>query len=317
MRGVIRAKWRPSLWMVIGGVILAVLALPVLGLITLPFLRAQFGDSAYLVAGMGVLGGAALLGFVLWRLLLRPIHALSAHAKSVADGAEPEALAHYGTTELRDLGQVVLDMGASLKSREAAVRAYSEHITHELKSPTTAILGAAEMLGDADLSASDQRLLSTIQTSGHRMAALLGALREFAAASDRDYRGTVLLDEVIAELRDGFPMLSIEADSARLNISAEGLSMVLLHLLGNSAAHGAGRVCIQFSDVQLLYEDDGKGIAAEAAPHIFEPFFTTRRESGGTGMGLAIVARLLDAHGGAIRLLPCAKGARFEVTLPN
>ena len=52
------------------------------------------------------------------------------------------------------------------------------------------------------------------------------------------------------------------------------------------------------------------------ATQIFDSFFTTRRDSGGTGMGLAIVRAMLDAHGGAIRLLDSERGTAFELTIP-
>ena len=62
--------------------------------------------------------------------------------------------------------------------------------------------------------------------------------------------------------------------------------------------------------------DDGEGVSPNNRTQIFDSFFTTRRDSGGTGMGLAIVRAMLDAHGGAIRLLDSEKGTAFELTFP-
>ena len=62
--------------------------------------------------------------------------------------------------------------------------------------------------------------------------------------------------------------------------------------------------------------DNGEGVSPNNRARSSTVFFTTRRDSGGTGMGLAIVRAMLDAHGGAIRLLDSEQGTAFELTLP-
>jgi signal transduction histidine kinase len=62
--------------------------------------------------------------------------------------------------------------------------------------------------------------------------------------------------------------------------------------------------------------DDGEGVSTNNRPQIFDSFFTTRRDSGGTGMGLAIVRAMLDAHGGTIRLVETERGTAFELNIP-
>ena len=68
--------------------------------------------------------------------------------------------------------------------------------------------------------------------------------------------------------------------------------------------------------VTIAAADDGDGISPGNRARIFQPFFTTRRDSGGTGMGLGIVAALAKAQQGTARLAETAKGARFEIELP-
>jgi signal transduction histidine kinase len=68
--------------------------------------------------------------------------------------------------------------------------------------------------------------------------------------------------------------------------------------------------------LKVTVSDDGEGVSPYNRTQIFDSFFTTRRDSGGTGMGLAIVRAMLDAHGGAIRLIDSDKGTAFELTLP-
>ena len=60
--------------------------------------------------------------------------------------------------------------------------------------------------------------------------------------------------------------------------------------------------------LKVTVSDDGEGVSPNNQTQIFDSFFTTRRDSGGTGMGLAIVRAMLDAHGGAIRLIESERG---------
>jgi signal transduction histidine kinase len=70
--------------------------------------------------------------------------------------------------------------------------------------------------------------------------------------------------------------------------------------------------------VSLVVGDTGTGIPADVQPHIFEPFFTTRSQSGGTGLGLAVVKAIVDAHGGAIQVETTpGTGTQFTVHLPT
>ena len=102
-------------------------------------------------------------------------------------------------------------------------------------------------------------------------------------------------------------------------MSAENLRIVLAHLADNAERHGATRLSVdaeaQGEFVRLEVRDDGQGISTNNRARIFDSFFTTRRDSGGTGMGLAIVRAMLEAHGGTILLADSERGARFTIML--
>ena len=103
-------------------------------------------------------------------------------------------------------------------------------------------------------------------------------------------------------------------------MSPENAAIALANLIDNSARHGARHVSLSATNadgiITLAATDDGDGISASNRARIFEPFFTTRRDSGGTGMGLGIVAALVKAHQGTVRLANSARGASFEIALP-
>jgi two-component system, OmpR family, sensor kinase len=315
-------KWRPSLLFVLSGALAAVLALPLGGLLALRALIGTLGfrHSALLIGAL-VLVVTVILGMLLWRLLLNPITALAEQAAAVTNGQSKAMtpLHHYGTQELRDLGQSVLAMATTLQNREATIRSFADHVTHELKSPITAIKGAAEVLDDVALSDQDRRLLGTIMTAANRMELQLGALRQMAAAREPMHFGEVCLDDLLGHLRKHSAGLDIRCmgGGVALPLNATGLTAVLEQLLANAAAHGATWVDLTAAQTatgtSLVVQDNGIGISEGNRAQVFLPFFTTRRDTGGTGMGLSIVQALLRTHHAQIALLPAKTGAGFRI----
>ena len=205
-------------------------------------------------------------------------------------------------------------------------RTFATHVSHELKSPLTAIQGAAELLrdsGGAMDEAERKRFSDNIVTDAGRLNLLVRRLLELARAENLAPSGeSTSLDAVLALLpTDNRLAVRVEAGGGiGLRISTENAAIVLANLIDNSARHGASLVSLTASstggNAAVLVSDDGAGISPSNRNKVFEPFFTTRRESGGTGMGLGIVLALLKAHDGTIRLVDSECGTRFEINLP-
>lgn len=316
-------KWRPALWMVLGGALAATLALSFAGLIALRYLGPEFGfRRAAVVLAVMIGASTALLGGLLARLLLRPVTTLSEQAAALRRDPQHAItpLPHYGTRELRDLALGITATAAALQNREAQVRAFTDHVTHELKTPVTAIRAAAELLSDGDLSAPDQSLVAQIVGATAQMQTQLDALRRVTAAREPGHHGVTRLSALLADLQAAHPGLELACDGADPDIplAASGLRVVLGHLLGNASQHGATRVALSASAAEgattLTVTDNGHGISEGNRDQIFTPFFTTTREQGGTGMGLTITANLLTAHGARIALVPMDHGTGFALT---
>ncbi|SMY06146.1 HAMP domain-containing sensor histidine kinase [Flavimaricola marinus] len=316
MQRSVTQKWRPPLTLVIGGTLAVVLGLPVLGIAWFKMAGNILGwlETAQLFAAVGIVA-TLVLAFLLWRLVLRPIRRLSDYAQAMREGRfavpPPE---HFGTQEFSALGRNVIDMAEALRGREAVLRSYADHATHELKGPLTVLRGAAELLDSPTLEPEDRsRLLARIDEAADRMTALLDAQRVLARAQEPLSRGQARISPFLPELQMEHSdlELTLEADAV-LPLSADGLRLVLDHLLGNAAAHGATEVRIAATPGELRVSDNGPGVSPGNRDRIFDPFFTTRREAGGTGMGLPIVRRMLEAHGATIALEP-EKGAVFVV----
>jgi two-component system, OmpR family, sensor kinase len=312
--------------MVLGGALLATLALSYAGLVALRYLGPETGfRNAAAALALAIGTATAGLGWLLARLLLRPIATLSDQAAALRrDPRQAIApLSHYGTRETRDLALGISAMAQALQGREAQLRAFTDHVTHELKTPVTALRAAAELLAEADLTPEDRGLVDQIQGAAQQMQSHLEALRRVTEAREPGHHGTCRLADLAPSLRVGHPDLTLTfaGEAVALPMAASGLSIALGHLLVNAARHGASRVDLTAGQsagrTVLTVVDNGQGISPGNRDRIFQPFFTTTRDQGGTGMGLTITANLLAAHGAAIALLPSDHGAAFALTFQD
>ena len=309
--------------LVLGGSLLAILVLPIYAALVADILTPLTGRrNAVFIVAAGSFFATLVLGWLLWRLILSPVQALAAKAEAIRGGAAPDPLEHYGTPEIGELAQAVLDMAEVLQSREMAVRGYTDHVTHELKTPLTAIRGAAELLeAEEDLPEGTKRLVNTIAGAEKRAVKLLGAARSIAAARMPEHRGTTRLVDCVPRLQSRVESLEIEVLNADepLPLAQSGMDVVLGHIVENAEEAGATKVTLDSgrndNGAWLTVADNGPGISSGNASQVFEPFFTTRRDSGGTGMGLAIVQTLLLAHGSRINLEDSGEdgGTRFRI----
>lgn len=303
------SKWRPPLWFVIAGTLAAVFMLPLLGIAYFRVAGGVLGwaETSWMIGWMAFIA-TSILAFLLWRLVMRPMQALTVYAKGVASGETGLAVpVHYGTPELSQLGQAVGQMQSVLEARTDVLRSYADHVTHELKSPLTVISGAAELLRDEGLADADRAaLLDRVEAASVRMTQLLEAQRELARAQEPMPAGRCLLSEVASGAQ--------VAQDGDLPINAAAMRVVMAHLVNNAKLHGATLVTAAFDGEQLVVSDNGPGISEGNRARVFDPFFTTRRDSGGTGMGLAIVRRMLAAQGATITLGE-GSGATFVISV--
>ncbi len=278
----------------------------------------------------------SLIGYVFHRAITRPIGDLIARTKAIGKGDRNAVrpLQSHGTAELAELSESFLAMADSLNRRSDFLSTFANHVSHELKSPLTSIRGAAELMRDAEVASMDadqmamsaaekRRFLDNIIADVDRLSVVAQRLRDLARAEAPDLNEAASFASVVDDFARSSAPLQIHADGlfdCQVPMSAIDLKIVLSHLADNAIQHGATRLDLyanaQEGMLRLILRDNGAGISPNNRSRIFESFFTTRRETGGTGMGLAIVRAMLGAHGGSIELLETDAGAAFALSLP-
>ena len=318
-----------------GGAILVVVASPILlhdqlvGTVVLSRAPANIFDTLYakryLLLQAAVLILAVVVGIALFasRTLVIPIHRIARSAERLALGetAEFEARRPYRVVEIARLSDSVAAMAKNLQQRTGYLRDFAQHVSHEFKTPLTALRGTVEVLRDhlADMTPEQrQHFLDNASSDVERLHRLTLRLLELAQADiGTGDEITDVLD--VARSLDHATVRSPTDASVYAQIRRESLEAALTNLVNNAREHGASRIDIRAAphadQVEVRVEDDGPGISDGNRQRIFEPFFTTRRDQGGTGLGLAISRSLILAAGGSIELAPAKTGAAFKITL--
>lgn len=322
------SKWRPPLALVVVSVLLMVMALPTAiivwaGRVDLP--RGLTPNEILALCASLLL--TLLIAYVLTRTITKPINALITRTHAIAHSGQAaiRPLDSHGTREIAQLSQSFLDLATTMIDRTDYIRSFAVHVSHELKSPLTAIHGAAELMRDEEAAmtpAERQRFLDNILADTARLDLLLQRLRQLAQAELPTSAGQTTLAALVAELAPRFPSLHIVAEpiDGVLGLQHEAALIALVHLAENAAQNGAKELQLSLggTDVRaaLLVVDNGLGISPGNRDKIFQPFFSTRREVGGTGMGLDIARAALRSQGSDIALAPSERGAAFRITVP-
>ena len=296
--------------------------------------QALYGKRRELTRG-GVLLLVVIVGIALLASLTiaRPVRALRDQARRAARGERNAVvpLAHPGTREIAELSETVADMAQTLETRASYIRDFAAQVSHEFKTPLTAMQGAVEVLREhgAGMSETERtRFLDILERDVRRLSQLVRRLLELARADVMPQGGEsadvmAALHAAVARYRDlGLPVeLQAGGRPVQAAIGVETLEAILSTLLDNVRTHAGPatpvRVAVTAPEhrVEIDVVDEGAGISSANRARVFEPFFTTAREQGGTGLGLSIARALARAHGGEVELLASGRGAHFRLCL--
>jgi signal transduction histidine kinase len=293
------------------------------GVETVQLTRETLADWAPRVTLLGLLlvSGSAVAAGILGRALGDPIQNLTDAATRIAAGQRTVAFPEPFGREARELTLAFEDMRRELADL-GRIEEYTTLLSHELKNPTASIRAVAEVLRDGALDdpVAARHFVDRILTSTAQMEAILDDLLALARLDSQgvELRDVVQLDTLVEEaVRNVQPRADVRGvriqrqavQASRMRCDSRWLSRAVANLLDNAVTHTpSGGVVTVSSErqehlVQLAVANPSPGLPPYLREHLFEKFVTGRDE--GTGLGLALVRSVAEAHGGEAHLLHC------------
>jgi two-component system, OmpR family, sensor kinase len=296
-----------------------------------------------LLLALGVLAGGALAllaGLFVARRAMRPIAELTSVAREIERTRDPslEVPRPEAEDEVAELARTLEGMLRALDESRTQTeemlerqRQFIADISHELRTPLTSVLANLELLS-VMLEGDERETAESALRSTKRMRRLVADLLLLArtdagrvsARAPTDLASVVM--DAAAELEpisEGHE-ITVEAEPAIVEGARDELLRMASNLIANAIRHTpAGTevhaaVSVHDGEAELAVTDDGPGVPPDLAPHVFERFVRGGGDrAGSSGLGLAIVRAVAEAHGGSVRLeTPEDGGARFVVRLP-
>ena len=333
-------------------VALAILGIGVLrvGADTFAELMAETGQSAEKASEMfassvtGVVAVAAvvaaiaavLLGMVLARRIAGPIRRLADAAQRTAAGDLRATAPVEGPSEVRDLADAFNVMVDRLAEQDAVRREFVVNASHEIRTPLTNLQGYLEALRDGVLPP-DPATFDSLREEVDRLSRLAASLDLLAGADDQrpmpeDLDLGALVRSSIDLSTPAFARRSIDvqteiAPGIVVHARADELAQVVTNLLQNALRYTppGGRVAVTVArsdaEATVRISNSGTEIPAEDLPRVWERFFRVERSrdraSGGAGIGLAIVKRLVEEAGGRVGAASEPGRTTFWFSLPS
>ena len=305
-----------------------------------PFRRLSASiNRSLLLGGSLAIVIALLLTFVLSRRMSSPIGVLAKAARRLGQGDLSQRVQFQGKGEVSVLAQAFNSMAADLEHAEKLRRNLVADVAHELRTPLSNIQGYLEAIRDRVMKPNAATIRS-LNEEATLLSRLVDELQELSLAEAGELKMVYQTEDIAKLVKQAVttwqPKIAAKEISLSLdlpdnlslvNIDWQRVNQVLHNLLENAVAHthkgGTINVAVitQGDWVEVCVSDTGEGIPVEDLPHIFERFYrvdkSRARATGGSGLGLTIAKRLVEAHGGTITVQSeLRKGSRFSFTLP-
>jgi len=293
----------------------------------------------FLWGGLLAVTIALILTFVLSRRILAPVKALTHAARRLGQGDFSQRVHFKDKGEVGELAQSFNSMADDLERTEQLRRNMVADVAHELRTPLSNLSGYLEAVRDGVIKP-DSDTIRSLDEEASSLSRLVDDLQELSLA-DAGKLNLICQEEDISKLiKQAVAALQPQAEAKGLMISASlpdklppvsidshRIRQALHNLLENAVAHTNQGDSItitawqQEKQVKISVVDTGEGIPADDLPNIFERFYrvdkSRTRATGGSGLGLTIAKRLVEAHGGQIEVeSEPGKGSTFTLTLP-
>ncbi len=292
-----------------------------------------------------ILGGvlaiivAVVVTIFMSRRILKPVRALTVATRQLAQGDFSHRVQFKDKGEMGELAQTFNSMAESLDRYEMLRRNMVADIAHELRTPVSHIRGQLEAIGDG-LIQPDAKTFSSIYEESLLLGRLIDDLQELSLAEAGKlslYRQTTDIVQLIQKTVDAVRAVAttrgivltidLSGELPLCDIDSQRIGQVLHNLLDNALTHTprGGAITVAATHVNKFVEvsviDTGEGIPPADLPNVFERFYrvdkSRARATGGSGLGLTIAKRLVEAHGGKVGVQSeLGKSSRFFFTVP-
>jgi histidine kinase len=300
---------------------------------------------AFLYAFLPAIIVALVVSVLMSQKFVRPLQEMEVVADRIAEGNFNERLPVQEVSseyqdELQHLCIRINRMASRLEEVEDMRKKLIGDIAHELRTPLTVIKGAMEGFVDGVLDP-DRSTFERIYRQADRLEGLVDDLQELnyleMGTLDMDFKAVDIL-KFMGDIKETMGMkfsqkgvnfrLNLPEDQLLVRADEDRLEQIMFNLLDNSLRYtpAGGEIQIivkrQGDWAKIFVNDSGVGIPEENLPHVFDRFYrvdeSRARQDGGSGIGLTIVKRLVEAHHGEIRVKSDGqgKGASFAFTLP-
>ncbi|WP_033341741.1 sensor histidine kinase [Catenuloplanes japonicus] len=269
--------------------------------------------------------------------LVRPLHALTAAAGRMRDGDAGTRVRVRGRDEIARLGAAFNAMSEQRQRVEELRKAMVGDIAHEMRTPVTNIRGWLEAVEDGVVPL-DAELVTSLLEEAVLLQHVIADLQDLSAADAGELRlhpRPVDAAELLRGVADAFGAaaeragvtLSVHAEPITVSADPIRLRQAVGNLVSNAIRHtpSGGTVTVtartDVTELAVDVADTGPGIAAEQRDLVFERFWradgSRSRQTGGSGLGLSIVRKLAEAHGGSVSVdSPPGSGATFTLRIP-
>ncbi|UVI28511.1 sensor histidine kinase [Paenibacillus spongiae] len=280
---------------------------------------------------------AILIGIFVAKRISKPLVDMKQVAEQMSSGQLDVRVSIGGTDELAELGASLNELAEQLHRQEQLRITMTEDIAHELRTPLATLKSHMRAFEDGIWEPTPERLHSCYEEI-ERLTGMVAELEDLTHMESPAFQLVRQEEQLVSMIEQGIGLLSAAylekqvelsykcSPDIRIIADRNRIIQILVNLLANALKYTPvnGRVSIEavkeHNAVHITVQDTGSGIDEEDLPHIFNRFYrgdkSRNRSTGGSGLGLTIVKKLVDAHGGRI-WAERRQGTVFHIQLPK
>jgi len=290
-------------------------------------------QSSMIIIGLAALLGAVGIGFLIARIVSRPLNKLGTGMKKLRDSHYKFQLEEDDSEEFNALIKEFNSLASELHRVEELRKNLISDTSHELRTPLSSLMAQLEGMEDGVITLDKERV-KLLREQVDRLSELVEELQDYASLRSQTIKPQIkefmfkeMINSVVEQFKNSLTEKKIAvhlnfSDDYKITADEKLIERVFANLFDNSIRYSkAENININADQEQITFSDDGVGIPEAHLNDIFERFFrlekSRSRETSGLGLGLSIVREIIEAHGFKIkaRIPENKKGLEFTIDL--